>query len=128
MINKRRGTGGPGHEDPSLARLLDTVGIYDMTQGYWVEIQARSVPPSPHTPYGVDYSLTLHGPAGQRLIGYDNAHPVKTKTGPAGASSRTIDHRHRGKRVTGYAYSDAETLLEDFWADVRRKLKEEGVP
>jgi hypothetical protein len=34
------------------------------------------VPVSPEKPHGIDYSLTLHGPDGERLVGFDNAHPV----------------------------------------------------
>jgi len=34
------------------------------------------VPSSREKPHGIDYSLTLHGPDGERLVGFDNAHPV----------------------------------------------------
>jgi hypothetical protein len=45
---------------------------------------------SPEKPHGLDYSLTLHGPDGVRLVGFDNAHPVaKQKRGDP------QDHRHR---------------------------------
>jgi len=28
------------------------------------------------SPHGLDYSLTLHGPDGERLVGFDNARPA----------------------------------------------------
>ena len=87
----------------------------------------KRVPPTPERPDGIDYSLTLHGPGGQRLIGFDNAHVVQPTTGPSGRSRRRHDHRHRHGRVRPYAYEDAATLLADFWRDVDAILKERGV-
>ena len=37
------------------------------------------------------------------------------------------DHKHRFKNVRPYDYSDAVTLLEDFWNLAEAVLKEEGV-
>ena len=67
-------------------------------------------------------SLTLHGPDGERLVGFDNAHP-------AGRQKRgePQDHRHRFKRVKPYDYQNAATLLADFWATVDAVLREKGV-
>jgi hypothetical protein len=43
--------------------------------------------------------LTLHGPDGERLVGFDNAHPVeRQKRGQA------QDHRHRLRTIKGYDY------------------------
>jgi len=39
-------------------------------------------------PHGLKYSLTLHGPDGSRLIGFDNAHPVRESRGPGGKKPR----------------------------------------
>ncbi len=38
------------------------------------------------------------------------------------------DHRHERSRAKPYDYADAETLVQDFWADVERVLKSEGIP
>jgi len=55
-------------------------------------------------------------------VGFDNAHPVgKQKRGEA------QDHRHRTRTVKPYDYSDAATLLADFWTEVDTVLKERGV-
>jgi hypothetical protein len=70
----------------------------------------------------LDYSLTLHGPDGERLVGFDNAHRVGSqKTGAP------QDHRHRLRTVRPYDYQDAATLLEDFWKAVDSVLRERGV-
>jgi hypothetical protein len=70
----------------------------------------------------IDYSLTLHGPEGERLVGFDNAHPVaKQKRG------EPQDHRHRLRTIRAYEYSDAATLLADFWTTVDAVLRERGV-
>lgn len=80
------------------------------------------VPVSPEKPHGLDYSLTLHGPSGERLVGFDNAHP-------AGKRRRGVphDHRHRLRTVRPYDYRDAATLLADFWEVVDGVLRERGV-
>jgi hypothetical protein len=80
------------------------------------------VPSSSEKPFGLDYSLTLHGPGGERLVGFDNAHPVGLRR-----RGDPQDHRHRLRRVRTYDYKDAATLLTDFWAEVDAVLKERGV-
>jgi hypothetical protein len=62
---------------------------------HWVRFVVTRVPVSPGKPPGLDYSLTLHGPASERLICFDNAHPVaRQKRGePQG-------HRHRLRTIT----------------------------
>ncbi len=109
--------------------LLDLDGqIMDMGSGHWVKIEARQVPPTPGRPAGVNYSLCLFSPEGERLLCYDNAHAVRDGSGPAAARRIEQDHVHKGERVRPYAYLDADTLLGDFWADVNAILKERGVP
>lgn len=80
------------------------------------------IPVSPEKPHGLDYSLTLHGPAGERLVRFDNAHPVgRSKRG------EPMDHSHRFHTAKRYAWTDAATLLTDFWQAVDAVLKERGV-
>ena len=115
---------------PSLDTLLDLDGqvlVVDAQGGHWVRFRVKRVPPTPERPHGIDYSLTLHGPDGQRLIGYDNAHVVRPTPGPSGRHRSRHDHRHRHGRVRPYAYEDAGTLLADFWRDVDAVLTERGV-
>lgn len=70
-------------------------------------------------PFGVKYSLVLLSKDGRRLIGYDNSH------GYAEHRKTEWDHRHEEDVVTPYEYTSAGQLLEDFWADVDRRLSDE---
>jgi hypothetical protein len=111
--------------DPVLDTLLDLDGltfVVDPEGGHWVRFVITKVPPTPERPQGLDYSLTLHGRNGERLVGFDNAHPVgKQKRGAP------QDHHHRIRTVKPYDYTDAATLLADFWKEVDAVLKERGV-
>jgi hypothetical protein len=116
--------------DPSLDALLDLDGqilVVDPQGHYWVRFVVRRVPPSAARPHGLDYALTLHGPGGERLVGFDNAHAVRMRAGPGGGRRKARDHRHRLQTVRPYDYRDAATLLADFWEEVDVVLKERGV-
>ena len=111
--------------DPTLDVLLDLDGqvlVVDPDGSYWVRFVVTRVAVSPGKPHGMDYSLTLHGPDGERLVGFDNAHPVEgqKRGGPQ-------DHRHRLRTIRGYEYRDAATLLAEFWGTVDAVLRERGV-
>lgn len=77
-------------------------------------------------PHGLSYSLTLHAPDGTRLVGLDNAHPVRARRGPGTRRHGQRDHRHRMRKIRPYEYKDAATPLEDFWKEVDAVLKERG--
>jgi len=112
----------PRRRDPALDALLDLDGqilVVDPA-GHWVSFVVTQVPPSAEKPHGLDYSLVLHGPDGRRLAGLDNAHP------PAGRRGGPQDHRHRFATVKAYAYTNAATLLGDFWDMVDSILCERG--
>ena len=116
--------------DPSLDALLGLDGqvyVIDPEGDFWVRFVVREVPVTAAKPHGLDYSLTLHGRNGERLAGFDNAHPVRAGSGPAGRVGAAHDHRHRLRTVRPYEYRDAATLLEDFWAEVDALLRERGV-
>ena len=109
--------------DPSLDTLLDLNGqvlVVDAESNHWVRFVVRRVPVTERKPHGLDYSLSLHGSDGERLVGFDNAHRVREGTGPAGKSRSAQDHRHRLKTVRPYEYRDAGTLLADFGSRSRR--------
>jgi len=115
-------------EDATLSRLLELDDeIMEMGKGYWVKIHAVKVPPTPSKPHGVDYSLCLLDPNGNRLVCYDNSHPIAAGRPPSRRKSKTRDHKHQRTIIRPYDYSNAEKLLEDFWNDVDKVLKEEGV-
>ena len=110
--------------DASLDTLLDLDGqvlVIDEA-GYWVKFVVHQVPVTASTPHGLDYTLTLHGPDGERLVGFDNAHPVAGQR--KGAAK---DHKHRLRTVRPYDYQDAGTLVAAFWNEVESMLREKGV-
>lgn len=114
-----------GPRDPTLDVLLELNGqvlVVDPKGGYWVRFVVSRVPESPEKPHGLDYSLTLHGPSGDRLVGFDNAHPLEKRR-----RGKPQNHRHRFAAVRGYEYRDAATLLRDFWTAVDAVLREKGV-
>lgn len=116
--------------DASLDTLLDLDGnvlVVDPKGGHWVKFEVRRVPASRERPHGLRYSLTLHDGDGERLVGFDNAHAVRSKAGPSGSGAGPHDHKHRFKSVRPYEYQDAATLLTDFWAEVDGVLKEIGI-
>nr|WP_245431324.1 DUF6516 family protein [Rhodoplanes roseus] len=108
--------------DPSGPRRRDF--SVDLAGAYVVRFVVGRVPASVDRPHGPVYSLTLHGPTGERLVGFDNAHGLTDRTG---RRSPTHDHRHRLRVVRPYDYRDAATLLADFWAEVDGVLEELGV-
>jgi hypothetical protein len=79
-------------------------------------------------PHGLEYSLTLHGSENERLLGFDNAHPVRQGSGPGARTRIEYDHKHKGERIRFYEYQDAVTLLTDFWTEVDLILKKRSTP
>jgi len=69
----------------------------------------RTTKVTPERPHDLNYSLTLHAPNGSRLVGFDNAHPVRTRRGPSGGQRAQHDHRHRLSTTRTYEYEDAAT-------------------
>ena len=110
-------------KSPSNNVLLDLhEQILDQENGYWVKIEAWEVDVTMSIPHGIRYSLTLHNPRGVRILGYDNAHSIKT----SGYVNRKLpyDHKHRCATDLGisYQFKDAYQLLKDFFEDVDRVL------
>ncbi|HXQ50592.1 MAG TPA: DUF6516 family protein [Stellaceae bacterium] len=115
----------PKSRDPALDVLLDLDGqvlVVDPKGGHRVRFAVKRVPVSPEKPHGLDYSLTLHGPDGERLVGFDNAHPAAKRR-----RGEPQDHRHRLRTIRPYGYRDAAALLADFWETVDAVLRERGV-
>lgn len=129
MTNISSGDKFTAVEDASAEYLIDLDGqIMELGSGFWAKFSARRVPASSERPAGIDYSLCLFSPGDDRLLCYDNAHPVWEGTGPGAKKSKTHDHVHRGDRIRPYAYASAAALLEAFWLDVNAILEERGVP
>lgn len=118
--------------DAAVATLLELDGsILDQGSGYWIELRAWRVAPSAHIPHGIRYSLSLHEPHGRRILGYDNAHAVRPpKKFKYAGRILTFDHtrRHASDKGVPYEFTNAQQLLEDFFADVDRILLHERKP
>lgn len=99
-----------GQDDLRLLFDLATHG-QDVAAGWWWRI---AVWESPGAPSGIRYSLTLHGPDNTRVLGYDNDHG--------------FHHRHppTGERRP-YPFTSCARLIEDFFVDVDRHLRNQGV-
>ena len=114
--------------DLGLDTLLDLHGqtLFVDEIGHWVKFVVLRTEVTPDRPHGLSYSLTLHAPDGTRLVGFDNAHPVRERRGPGRRARTESDHRHRLRTVQPYDYTDAATLLEDFWKEIDAVLRERG--
>ena len=118
-------------KDHTLEYLLDFDGrVHRYERGYWVKFEIGRARATPERPHGLSYSFTLHGPDNRRLVGFDNAHPVRPAGGRFKARLPAHDHWHRTDDDPGrpYAFKDAATLLDDFFDEVERVLTEKGVP
>jgi hypothetical protein len=119
---------GTSDDDAGLSYLLDMDGwVSEVGGGFLIRARVHRTEASDSAPHGISYSLTLHEPGGQRVIGYDNAHSFVKKRGMKRITGLTRDHRHYRNLTEAYPFTSAARLLEDFWADVERFLQEEGV-
>ncbi len=114
-------------EDQPLATLLHLDGeIFPMDSGFWTKFEVRRISPEPHIPHGIRYSLTLHDRYNRRVLGFDNAHAVRTAKKGYGARKVTWDHKHNCDKILPYEYESASQLLDDFWREVEKFLGQEG--
>lgn len=93
-----------------------------MDNGYWVKFKVSRTEPNVHIPHGIRYSLTLHDKNNKRVVGYDNAHGIKTKRKRFSGTRTVWDHKHSNKQVGPYEFEDALSLMEDFWKDVNMQI------
>ena len=114
--------------DPGLDTLLDLHGqtLFVDDVGHWVKFVVVRTEATAERPHGLSYSLTLHAPDGERLVGFDNAHAVRDGRGPGRPQGGEYDHRHRLRTIRPYEYTNAVTLLEDFWKEVDEVLRQKG--
>ena len=110
-----------------LEYLLDLDGqILVQEGGYWVKINVRKLArATKECPHGIKYSLSLHDHHGRRRLGFDNAHPIKSKkSGRYYGRSIAYDHKHLNAKDKGvpYVFESAEQLLADFFEEVDKIL------
>jgi hypothetical protein len=116
--------------DHTLEFLLAFDGrIHHLEEGYWIKFEIKKVEATKARPHGLSYSFTLHAPDGTRLVGFDNAHGVPALGSRFAKRSSGSDHWHRTEADPGrpYTFKDADTLLQDFFREVRRVLDERGI-
>lgn len=104
--------------------------IHHLEEGYRIKFEIKRVEATKERPHGLSYSFTLHAPDGARLVGFDNAHGVPARGSRFKRKPSASDHWHRTKSDPGrpYVFKNAETLLQDFFREVRRILSDRGVP
>lgn len=106
-------------QDDTLDSLLMLNGeIFPMDNGYWTKFEAYLVEQTLHTPHGIRYCLTLHDRYNRWVLGFDNAHGIKTRKKRFAARKTTWDHQHQGEKVVSYEFETAGQLLDDFWEAV----------
>jgi hypothetical protein len=116
--------------DHGLEFLLGFNGrIHHLEKGYRLKFEIACVTATTNRPHGLSYSFTLHGPDGTRLVGFDNAHGLPAIGARYKRKPQASDHWHRTGTDPGrpYEFKDAETLIDDFFDEVERVLKERGV-
>ncbi len=118
--------------DHGIENLLDLDGeIFEADEEleYYAHFDVKRVEPTEGRPHGIKYSLTLHDKWNDRLLGFDNAHPIQEETKSGFIRHRTLkkyDHKHKFKEVaviTPYEYETAEKLLTDFWIYVDEAIE-----
>ena len=103
--------------------------IHHLEEGYWLKFEIGRVTATTNRPHGLSYSFTLHAPDGTRLVGFDNAHDVPIRGSRFKRRNESADHWHRTEKDLGrpYEFKDAETLLDDFFDEVERVLRDRGI-
>jgi hypothetical protein len=115
-------------KDKTLEYLLDLNGIryvVDEALGLWVKFETRKIKKMFNKSSNIRYSLSLHDRFNKRIMGFDNAHPIKFGAKRNVAPKRVLDHWHCNAEDKGrpYCYENAAKLLEDFWNEVDKKIK-----
>lgn len=112
--------------DNGLEFLFSLDGTeYTEENGYWYKIEVAKIEPSTERPHGIRYNLTLHDNFNQRILGFDNAHPIVIKKGGRyGGRIFKYDHMHKTMHDKGtpYKFECAEKLLSDFFKEVNKVL------
>lgn len=116
--------------DHGLEFLLAFDGrIHHLEEGYWLKFEIKRIAAAAARPHGLSYSFTLHAPEGNRLVGFDNAHGVAARGSRFKRPPATNDHWHRTENDAGrpYQFMDGDTLLQDFFREVRRILRDRRI-
>ena len=98
---------------------------YSATFRFWLADGIETV--KARHPYR--YELVLHDPGNKRIVGYDNAHPIKWRSGKFKHRSEHPDHFHRDRSDTGrpYKFVSLTKVLSDFFGTTTQVLQELNV-
>jgi hypothetical protein len=112
--------------DYSLDVLLDMDGqSHQLEDKYWFKVEAWEVPVTKERPHGIRYNLTLHNQYNKRVMGFDNAHGIKS---PKKHQGRIVEYDHIHKKPcdkgTPYSFETASQLLTDFFERMNQIIKE----
>lgn len=116
--------GEKGHGLELLLHLDGDRYFIDEDENYEVCFSVKSTRVSTGRPYGISYSLVLIGKHGERIVGFDNAHPVPDGKGRSSKKTVTFDHKHVRDRTNPYNFQGAVKLVTDFWKEVDKILRE----
>ena len=78
-------------------------------------------------PHGLSRRLRLHALDGTRLVGFDNAHPVRRRRGRGTRRHRESGHGHLMRAIRPHECRDANTVPRYFRKEAGAVLKERGV-
>ena len=96
---------------------------FSLVEGYQVRYEVRKVSPTREVPHGIRYNLVLLDIYNHRVVGFDNAHRVKTGKRRLGVWSKTWDHIHIEDQVIPYKFESVVQLNDDFWAEVEKHAR-----
>jgi hypothetical protein len=118
-------------DEAELEFLLSFDGAnYEAAEGYVVEFTVKRTARTAERPHGVSYALVFRPVRGAPYVRFDNAHAAERPGGRFVKASPAYDHWHRDERDLGrpYKFTTASQLLDDFWSEVKRVMKEKGIP
>jgi hypothetical protein len=107
-----------GDEAQELEVLLSFDGVsYEAAAGYVVEFVVKRTATTAERPHGISYALVFRPMHGEPYVRFVKASPA-------------YDHWHRDENDPGrpYKFTTATQLLDDFWIEVKRAMKEKGIP
>jgi hypothetical protein len=109
--------------DPALELFLQADGtVFSLKEGFQVKYEVRKVSSTREIPHGIRYNLVLLDRYKQRVLGFDNAHRVRTGKRRHGVWSKTWDHIHIKDQVIPYKFESVVQLNDDFWMEVEKHV------
>jgi len=118
-------------DEAELELLLSFDGAsYEAAAGYVVEFTVKRTARTAERPHGVSYALVFRPVRGAPFVRFDNAHAAEWLGGRFVEAPTAYDHWHRYEGDPGrpYKFTTAWRLLDDFWTEVKRVMKEKGIP